>query len=158
MNREALLFDPVVQNTKYNRKATPNKIPIIEINEKPSETAEYHWLSKYESIPSNSPFNRFLNKFKNGPFAPKIAEFQGVRYRFLRAGTNSRLNTVKQYNQFIIGNNFSIFRLGMNGSPNVDLGVNPNARERRFPPPLNKKFSIASLFWANEVLKSQKSW
>ena len=42
LNREALLFDPVVQNTKYNRKATPNKIPIIKINEKPSETAEYH--------------------------------------------------------------------------------------------------------------------
>ena len=59
-----------------------------------------------------------------------MAEFQGVRYRFLRVGTNARLNTVRQYNQFVIGNNFTIFHLGMNGSPNVDIGVNARARER----------------------------
>ena len=46
----------------------------------------------------------------------------------------------------------------MNGSPNVDIGVKPRARERRLPPPINKKFTIASLFWANELLKTQKSW
>ena len=158
MNRESHLFDPEKQRTKYNTKPLPTKIPVIEINEKASETAEYHWLAKYECVPSNVPFYRFLNKFKNGPFAPKIAEFEGVRYRFLRVGTNGRLNTVRQYNQFVIGNNFSIFRLGMNGSPNVDLGVTAKAREKRLPLPINKKFTIASLFWANELLKSQNAW
>ena len=106
---------------------------MIEINEKASETCEYHWLAKYESIPSNTPFNRFLNKFKNGSFAPKIAAFQGVRYRFLRVGTSSKLSTVKQYNQFVIGNNFTIFCLGMNGSPNVDIGMTANVREKSLP-------------------------
>ena len=76
MNRESHLFDPEKQNTTYNAKVLPYKIPVIEINQKASETCEYHWLAKYESIPSNSPFNRFLNKFKNGSFAPKIAEFK----------------------------------------------------------------------------------
>ena len=109
LDRESHLFDPEKQRTKYNTKPLPTKIPVIEINEKASETAEYHWLVKYECIPSNVPFYRFLNKFKNGPFAPKIAEFEGVRYRFLRVGTNAKLNTVRQYNQFVIGNNFSIF-------------------------------------------------
>ena len=131
--REALVFDPEKQNTVCNMKPLPTKIPVIEINEKASETCEYHWLAKYESIPSNTPFNRFLNKFKNGSFAPKIAAFQGVRYRFLRVGTSSKLSTVKQYNQFVIGNNFTIFRLGMNGSPNVDIGMNANTREKGFP-------------------------
>ena len=157
-NREAHLFDPEKQITKYNKIRLPRKIPVIEIDEKPSETAEYHWLKNYEVIPSNSLFNRFLNKFKNGYFAPKVAEFQGIRYRFLRVGTNAKLNTVRQFNQFIIGNNFSIFRLGMNGSPNVDLGVCSKAREKRLPLPINKKFTIASLFWANELLKTQKAW
>ena len=124
LNREAMLFDPEKQNTRYNGVPLPSKIPVIEINEKASETREYHWLSKYEVITSSTPFNRFLNKFKNGSFAPKIAAFEGVRYRFLRVGTSSKLSTVKQYNQFVIGNNFTIFRLGMNGSPNVNLGMN----------------------------------
>ena len=158
LNKESLLFDAEKQRTKYNTKSLPTKIPVIDINEKASETAEYHWLAKYESVPSNVPFNRFLNKFKNGPFAPKIAEFEGVRYRFLRVGTSVKLNSVRQYNQFVIGNNFTIFRLGMNGSPNVDLGVSAKAREKRLPLPINKKFSIASLFWANELLRSQKAW
>ena len=83
LNREALYFDPEKQNTKYNMKTLPAKIPVIEINESTTETAEYHWLAKYDSIPSNSPFNKFLNKFKNGEFAPKVAEFEGVWYRFL---------------------------------------------------------------------------
>ena len=131
---------------------------MIEINEKVSETCEYHWLSKYEIITSSTPFNRFLNKFKNGLFAPKIAAFEGVRYRFLRVGTSSKLSTVKQYNQFVIGNNFTIFRLGMNGSPNVNLGMNARTREKSLPPPINKKYTIASLFWSNELLRSQKPW
>ena len=46
----------------------------------------------------------------------------------------------------------------MNGSPNVDLGVCSKAREKRLPLPINKKFTIASLFWANELLKTQKAW
>ena len=87
-----------------------------------------------------------------------LKEFEGVRYRYLRVGTSAKLNTVRQYNQFVIGNNFTIFRLGANGSPNVDMGVSAKAREKRFPLPINKKFSIASLFWANELLKSQKAW
>ena len=158
MNRESHLFDPEKQNTTYNAKPLPTKIPVIEINERATETASYYWLARYESIPSNSPFNKFLNKFKNGEFAPKVAEFQGVRYSVLRVGTNARMNTVRQYNQFVNGNNFTIFHLGMNGSPNVDVGVNPRARERRLPPPINNKFTIASLFWANKLLKTQKAW
>ena len=158
LNRESLLFDPEKQQTKYNSKPLPKKIPVVEINENLSETSEYHWLAKYESVPSNSPFNKFLNKFKNGAFAPKTAEFQGVRYRLLRVGTSGKLNTARTYKQFVMGNNFTIFRLGMNGSPNVDLAVSARARERRLPPPINKKFSIASLFWANELLRTQKAW
>jgi hypothetical protein len=158
LNREALLFDPEKQNTKYNGVPLPSKIPVIEINEKASDTREYHWLSKYEIVTSSTQFNRFLNKFKNGSFAPKIATLDGVRYRFLRVGTSSKLSTVKQYNQFVIGNNFTIFRLGMNGAPNVDLGMNARIREKSLPPPINKKFTIASLFWANELLKTQKAW
>ena len=42
-NREALVFDPEKQNTVYNSKTLPTKIPVIEINEKASETCEYHW-------------------------------------------------------------------------------------------------------------------
>ena len=158
LNKESISFDPEKQSTKYNSRELPKKIPVIEINEKVTDTVDYHWLSRYESIPSNSQFNKFLNQFKNGVFAPKVAEFEGVRYRFLKAGTNNRSNTVIQYNQFVIGNNFTIFRLGMNGSPNVDIGVSARARERRFPPPINKKFTIASLFWSNGLLKGQKAW
>ena len=160
VNRESVLFDPETQVTRYNTRSLPTNIPVIEIDEKPSETKEYHWIAKYESVPSNSPFNSFLNHtFKQPQALPSImAEFQGVRYRYLRVGTNNRLNTVRQYNQFVIGNNFTIFRLGINGSPNVNLGVNARAREKRFPLPINKKFTIASLFWANELLKSQKAW
>ena len=158
LNREALIFDPEKQATRYNGVHLPSKIPVIEIDEKVFKTREYHWLSKYELITSSSPFNKFLNKFKNGEFAPKVAEFQGVRYRFLRVGTSSKLSSVKQYNQFVIGNNFTIFRLGMIGSPNVDVGVNARSREKSLPPPINKKYTIASLFWANELLKSQKAW
>ena len=73
-------------------------------------------------------------------------------------GTTSKLNSVRLYRQFVIGNNFTIFRLGCNGAPNVNLNVTPDARERRLPLPINKKFTIASLFWSNELLKSQKSW
>ena len=62
------------------------------------------------------------------------------------------------YRQFVIGSNFTIYRLGVNGSPNVDIGVSVRAREQRLPPPINKKFTIASLFWANELLKSQNPW
>ena len=90
--------------------------------------------------------------------APKTAHFEGVKYRFLRVGTNKKMNSVRQYNQFVIGDNFTIYRLGMNGSPNVDLGMSARAREKRFPVPINKKFTIASLFWANELLNSQKAW
>ena len=97
LNKESHLFDPEKQNTQYNMKPLPTKIPVIEINERATETASYYWLARYESIPSNSPFNRFLNKFKNGVYAPKVAEFEGVQYRFLQVGTNARLNTVRQY-------------------------------------------------------------
>ena len=154
---QATLFDPERQITKYNKTPLPKEIPIILIDEKPSETAEYHWLKTYESVPSDSKFNRFLNCFRlHKPNA--IHEFKGIRYRFLRVGTTNKLNTVRLYRQFVIGNNFTIFRLGMNGSPNVDLGVTAQAREKRFPLPINKKFTIASLFWANELLKTQKAW
>ena len=115
LNRESLLFDPEKQQTKYNSKPLPKKIPVVEINEKVSETSEYHWLAKYESVPSNSHFNKFLNKFKNGAFAPKTAEFQGVKYRSLRVGTSGKLNTVRTYKQFVIDNNFTIFHLGRMG-------------------------------------------
>ena len=158
LNRESHLFDPENQITKYNTKVLPDKIPVVDIMERAIETASYHWLAKYDSVPSNSPFNKFLNKFKNGSFAPKIAEFEGVRYRFLRVGTTNKLNSVRQYNQFVIGIKFTIFRLGMNDSPNVNIGVSARARERRLPPPINKKFTISSLFWANGLLKSQKAW
>ena len=150
-------FDPDLQITKYNKTPLPKEIPIILINEKPSETAEYHWLKTYKVIQSNSKFNRFLNCFRlHKPNA--IYEFEGVRYRFLRVGTTNKLNTVRLYRQFVIGNNFTVYRLGMNGAPNVDMGMTPLAREKRFPLPINKKFTIASLFWANELLKSQKPW
>ena len=156
---QATFFDPENQKTRYNDIRVPDKIPIIEINEKPSETKEYHWLKTYTAVPSNSPFNAFLNKFKHpGSFPPTILTFQGVRYRYLRVGTNSKLNFVRMYRQFVIGSNFTIYRLGMNGSPNVDIGVSVRARERRLPMPINKKFTIASLFWANELLKSQNPW
>ena len=161
LNKNSHFFDPEKQVTKYNTRLLPSRIPIIEVNEKPSETKEYHWLAKYECVPSDSPFNSFLNAC----FRRRVnrvlswgAEFEGVRYRFLRVGTNNRLNTVRLYKQFVIGNNFTIFRLGENGSPTVNLGMNARARERRFPQPINKKFTIASLFWANELLRSQKAW
>ena len=157
-NREALFFDPENQHTRYNSKPLPSNLVVVEINERASETSTYQWLSRYQSVTSSSPFNKFLNKFKNGEFAPEIAEFGGVRYRFLRVGTNAKSKIVKQYNQFVIGNNFTIFRLGMNGSPNVDLGLNARSRAKHFPPPINKNYTIASLFWVNELLKSQKSW
>ena len=155
-------FHPEKQITRYNSKKVPTVIPVIEITEKPSETAEYHWLKTYEVVPSNEPFNRFLNSFNstrsNYDNTRVVKEFRGVRYRYLRVGTNAKLNAVRQYNQFVIGNNFTIFRLGVNGSPNVNMGVCANVREKRFPLPINKKFTIASLFWANELLKSQKTW
>ena len=104
----------------------------------------------------------FLNGFKSGlihrPDGPRIEEFGGVRYRYLRVGTNTVTSPLMQYNQFVIGNDFSIYRLGVNGSPNINLGVNPKARERRLPPPINQKYTIASLFWANELLNTQKAW
>ena len=150
-------FDPDRQITKYNKTPLPKEIPIILIDEKPSETAEYHWLKSYKAIQSASKFNRFLNCFRLEK-PDVIREFEGVRYRFLRVGTTNKLNTVRLYRQFVIGNNFSVYRLGANGSPNVDLGMTPRAREKRFPLPINKKFTLASLFWANELLKSQKAW
>ena len=106
-----------------------------------------------------SKFNRFLNCFRlDKPDLDVIREFEGVRYRFLRVGTTNKLNMVRLYRQFVIGNNFTIYRLGANGSPNVDLGMTSRTREKRFPLPINKKFTIASLFWANELLKTQKAW
>ena len=162
MNRDHLCFDPEKQVTNYNTKCLPIDIEVVCVNEKPSQTATYTWLSRYESVPSNSLFNKFLNdNFKHPHAYPgndTIAEFEGVRYRYLRVGTNNKKKPVKQYNQFVIGNNFTIYRLGMNGSPTVNLGVNATARERRFPEPINNKFTIASLFWSNGLLKSQKSW
>ena len=161
LNKNSHFFDPVKQKTKYNTRLLPAKIPIIEINEKPSETREYSWLAKYECVPSDSRFNAFLNANFRNQFRKVHSwskEFEGVLYRFLRVGTNNRLNSVRLYKQFVIGNNFTIFRLGMNGSPNINLGVSARARERRFPMPINKKFTIASLFWANELLNSQKAW
>ena len=80
LNRESNLFDPEKQTTQYNTKPLPKNTPIVESNEKPSETASYSWLVRYEVIHSNTPFNKFLNKFKMGVFAPTIAEFQGVHY------------------------------------------------------------------------------
>ena len=136
MNRsgQATFFDPENQKTRYNDIRLPDKIPIIEINEKPSETKEYHWLKTYTAVPSNSPFNAFLNTFKYPMvFGYKIDTFQtwflGVRYRHLRVRTNSKLNRVRMYRQFVIGSNFTIYRLGVNGSPNVDIGVSVRARE-----------------------------
>ena len=156
MNLEATLFDPEKQTTRYNGKSLSCKVPMVEITEKPNDTAEYHWLAKYDSVPSISPFNQFLNTFKSYLKIDTVREFQGIRYRYLRAGTDRKSNPVRCYRQFVIGSDFSIYRLGVNGSPNVDLGMNPRARERRFPLPMNKKFSIASLFWANELLNTQK--
>ena len=154
---QSAFFDPDRQITRYNKKALPKEIPVILIDEKPFQTAEYHWLKNYKVIKSDSKFNRFLNCFRvHKPNA--IYEFEGVRYRFLRVGTTNKLNTVRLYRQFVIGNNFTVYRLGMNGAPNVDMGMTPLAREKRFPLPINKKFTIASLFWANELLKSQKPW
>ena len=51
------------------------------------------------------------------------------------------------------GDIFNIFR-----SPNVNLGMNARVREKSLPPPINKKYNIASLFWSNELLTSQKPW
>ena len=88
MNREALIFDPEKQNTQYNAKPLPTKIPVIEINKKASETAEYYWLARYESIPSNTPFNKFLNKFKAGEFArgQKWPSFKELDIDFYESG------------------------------------------------------------------------
>ena len=130
------------------------------MNEKVSETASYHWLSRYESIPSDSKFNSFLNKFKPGGEVltrrgHRRADFHGVRYKFLRVGTNSKQKVIKTYCQFVIGNDFRIYRLGANGAPNVDLGIKTQSRAKHLPPPINKSYTIASLFWANGLLKSQ---
>ena len=161
-NREALCFNPQKQYTRYNTKPVPGKPRMVhQIDEKPTETARYAWIGRYEVVPSDSTFNMFLNGFKQPFFSrggPRIEEFGGVRYRYLRVGTNTVTSPLLQYNQFVIGNDFSIYRLGMNGSPNINLGVNPKARERRLPPPISQKYTIASLFWANELLKSQKAW
>ena len=154
------MFNPEKQYTRYNKKPHPGKPRTIhQINEKPSETARYAWIGRYEVVPSDSPFNQFLNGFKSGSGKEiRIEEFGGVRYRFLRVGTNTVTSPLLQYNQFVIGNDFSIYRLGVNGSPNINLGVSAKARERRLPPPINQKYTIASLFWANELLNTQKAW
>ena len=115
-------------------------------------------MSRYECIKSSSPFNKFLNGLKCANKYPAVDEFQGVCYRYLRAGTSSKSNPVKFYKQYVIGNDFTIYRLGQNGSPNLDMCMNARTRDKCFPPPINKHFSIASLFWANELLKSQKAW
>ena len=159
-NMQALIFDPEKQVTRYNTTPLPGSKEGHPMNETVSETASYHWLSHYEIIPSDSKFNTFLNKFKpGGEFLTRrkcwFADFQGVRYKFLRVGTNSKQKVIKVYNQFVIGNDFKIYRLGANGSPNVDLGVNPRSRAKHLPPPINKSYSIASLFWANGLLRSQ---
>ena len=128
------------------------------MNETLSEMATYTWITRYECIQTSSPFNKFLDTFKSGYSYPGIEEFEGVCYRFLRAGTSSKSNPVKLYKQYVIGNNFSVYRLGVNGCPNLDMGMNARTRAKRFPPPINKWFSIASLFWANKLLKTQKAW
>ena len=157
---QALIFDPEKQVTRYNTTPIPSIKEGYPMKETVSETASYHWLSRYESIPSDSKFNAFLNKFKpGGEFLTRrkcwFTDFQGVRYKFLRVGTNSKQKVIKVYNQFVIGNDFKIYRLGANGSPNVDLCVNPRSRAKHLPPPINKSYSIASLFWANGLLRSQ---
>ena len=43
LNKNSHFFDPEKQVTKYNMRLLPSRIPIIEINEKPSEMKEYHW-------------------------------------------------------------------------------------------------------------------
>ena len=101
-NREALMFNPEKQYTRYNKKPVPGKPRMIHhINEKPSETARYAWLGRYEVVPSDSPFNQFLNGFKSGIIPPggvRIEEFDGARYRFLRVGTNTVTSPLLQYN------------------------------------------------------------
>ena len=159
-NIQALIFDPEKQITRYNTTPMPGTREGFPMNESLAETASYQWLSRYESIPSDSKFNAFLNKFKpKGEFLTRkrfyYADFNGVRYRFLRVGTNSKQKVIKTYCQFVIGNDFKIFRLGANGSPNVDLNINPRSRAKHLPPPINKSYSIASLFWANGLLRSQ---
>jgi len=84
-NIQALTFDPEKQITKYNMTPIPGSTEGFPMNEQPSETAGYHWLSRYESIPSDSKFNAFLNKFKpKGEFLTckkfVFADFNGVRY------------------------------------------------------------------------------
>ena len=44
-NRESMCFDPDNQPTKYNGAPIPSKIPVVEIDEKPSQTASYSWMS-----------------------------------------------------------------------------------------------------------------
>ena len=44
--------------------------------------------------------------------------------------TNTKTNPVKLYKQYVIGNNFSIYHLGMNGSPNLDMGMNARTRDK----------------------------
>ena len=61
LNRQAHIFDPERQITKYNKIPLPKEIPVILINEKLSDTAEYHWLKTYESITSTSKFNSFTS-------------------------------------------------------------------------------------------------
>ena len=40
-NRESLCFYPDKQTTKYNENPVPAEIPVVEIDEKPSQTASY---------------------------------------------------------------------------------------------------------------------
>ena len=61
------MFNPVQQYTKYNKKPVPGKPrTVYQINETPSETARYAWVARYEVVPSDSPFNQFLNGLKSG--------------------------------------------------------------------------------------------
>ena len=51
-NREALGFNPEKQYTRYNKKPHPGKPrSVYQINEKPSETARYAWIARYEVVP-----------------------------------------------------------------------------------------------------------
>ena len=78
-------------------------------------------MARYECVPTTAPFNTFVNTFKSRYSYPEVEEFDGVQYRYLRDGTTSKNNPVKLYKQYVIGNNFSVYRLGVNGSPNLDM-------------------------------------
>ena len=88
----------------------------------------------------------------------KMLTFEGVKYRYLQVGAKIPNNPVHRYNQFAIGNNFTIFRLGIMHERHLDMEMSMKSMAKSLPPPINKRPSIVSLFWANELLKTQKVW